>query len=319
MLSVSVRLLSRYSEIVAKPLDQVYRSSTEALNPASVDLDSLSAVDLVRLMNREDAGLVASVGEQAAAIGAAIEAISDRLKRGGRLFYLGAGTSGRLGILDASECPPTFNTDPDLVQGLIAGGDPAIRSAVEGAEDDESLAVTDLRACSLRSEDCVVGIAASGTTPYVLAGVRYARGQHCLTIGISCNHGAPLAELTDHPLQLLVGPEVLAGSTRLKAGTATKMVLNMLSTGVMVRLGKTYGNLMVDLQATNEKLRARALGLLQRLTGLAEPEAAALMAKCGGELKTSIVSYRLSLAPELARARLAENDGVLRRSLSESS
>ncbi len=259
------------------------------------------------------------MGEQAAVIGAAIEAISDRLKRGGRMFYLGAGTSGRLGILDASECPPTFNTDPELVQGLIAGGDPAIRSAVEGAEDDENLAVTDLRACSLRSEDCVVGIAASGTTPYVLAGVRYARGQHCLTIGISCNHGAPLAELTDHPLQLLVGPEVLAGSTRLKAGTATKMVLNMLSTGVMVRLGKTYGNLMVDLQATNEKLRARALGLLQRLTGLAEPAAAALMAKCGGELKTSIVSYRLSLAPELARARLAENDGVLRRSLSESS
>lgn len=319
MPSLSVRRRSGYSGLVAKPSDPLYRSNTEASNPASADLDSLSSVDLVRLMNGEDAGVVAAVGEQAAAIAAAIEAISDRLKRGGRMFYLGAGTSGRLGILDASECPPTFDTDPALVQGLIAGGEPAIRQAVEGAEDDENQAVTDLLACGLSAADCVVGIAASGSTPYVLGAVRYAAEQGCLTVGITCNPGTPLAELTEYPLELLVGPEVLAGSTRLKAGTATKMVLNMLSTGVMVRLGKTYGNLMVDLQARNNKLRERALGLLQQLTGLPDAEAAALMAKCGGELKTSVVAQRLSLTPELARSRLAENDGVLRRSLSESS
>lgn len=313
-----------YSRLVAKPSDTMddpaddpahYTAdqlTTEAPNPASLDLDRMSSADLARLMSAEDQVVVAAVAAQAVAIGAAIDAIADRLREGGRLFYIGAGTSGRLGILDASECPPTFDTDPGLVQGLIAGGEAAIRSAVEGAEDDAAQAIADLTAHSLGAGDCVVGIAASGTTPYVISGVRHARAMGCLSIAITCNAGTPLAAEVEHPLVLVVGPEILAGSTRLKAGTATKMVLNMLSTGTMVRLGKTYGNLMVDLQARNTKLRARTLGLLRRLTGLSESAASALLSDCDGELKTSVVAHHLCLSPVAARARLAANQGVLR-------
>lgn len=309
----------RYSRIVAKTTDTSDRSITEASNRSSVDLDSLESVEIVRLMNSEDSGVVVAVAAQASAIGAAIDAISLRLREGGRMFYLGAGTSGRLGILDASECPPTFDTDPEMVQGVIAGGDTAVRRAVEGAEDDADQAAADLDARRLRSIDCVVGISAGGSTPYVVAGLQHARAEGCLTLAITCNRNTPLAAAVEHPMELVVGPEVLTGSTRLKAGTATKMVLNMLSTGVMVRLGKTYGNLMVDLQTGNAKLRDRALRLLMRLTGLEQPSASALMSECGGELKTSVVAYRLSLSPAAARDRLAENDGGLRAALLESS
>ncbi len=292
---------------------------TELPNPASAELDSLATVDIVRLMNQEDAVVVAAVAQQTEAIGAAVDAVAERLRQGGRLFYLGAGTSGRLGILDASECPPTFDTDPELVQGLIAGGEAAIRRAVEGAEDDLCQARVDLEARHLQPLDAVVGIAASGATPYVRGGLDFAQQIGCLTVAITCNPDTPIAAVADHPLELVVGPEILAGSTRLKAGTATKLVLNMLSTATMVRLGKTYGNLMVDLQASNAKLRLRALALLRRLTGVDAATAAGLMAECDGELKTCVVVQRLSLTPAAARARLAENHGRLRQALGESS
>jgi len=304
---------------VAKTGNSSDHRVTEASNSSSTDLDLLDSAEIVRLMNAEDAKVVAAVAERVDAIGAAVDALADRLRQGGRMFYVGAGTSGRLGILDASECPPTFSSDPEMVQGVIAGGPRAVVSAVEGAEDDVAQAAIDLDQRQLRAGDCVVGIAASGSTPYVLGAMQHARTAGCLTVAVTCNVRTPLAELADHPLEVVVGAEVLTGSTRLKSGTATKMVLNMLSTGVMVRLGKTYQNLMVDLQATNAKLRTRAMRLLLRLTDLDPDAAQELMAACDGSLKVSVVAARLGLSPAQAHARLAENDGGLRAALSETS
>ena len=289
--------------------------TTEAVNPESTDLDGMSSVELVRLMNVEDAAVVCAVGAQAEAIAAVIEAVADRLRDGGRLFYVGAGTSGRLGVLDASECPPTFNSDPEMVQGVIAGGDTALRLAAEGAEDDPDRGAGDLRARDIGIADAVIGIAASGTTPYVLGGVEYAASVAAFTAAITCNEDSPLAAAVAAPIPVVVGPEILAGSTRLKAGTATKMVLNMISTGVMVRLGKTFGNLMVDLQATNEKLRGRSRRLLVRIGGIEDAAADALLARCDGDLKTSILIARLGLDPAPARALLAASGGHLREAL----
>src|SRR5262245_40318901 len=254
---------------------------TEARNPASTNLDQMSPLDVVRLMNAEDARVIPAVGSQEAAIARAIEVIADRLRQGGRLIYVGAGTSGRLGVLDAAECPPTFNSPPEQVQGLIAGGTTALTRAVEGAEDRPELGGQDLDAIPLRSHDVVVGIATSGRTPYVLGAVQHARKLGAFTIGLSCNPDAELLPLVDLPITPVVGPEVVSGSTRLKAGTATKLVLNMLSTGTMVQLGKTFGNLMVDLRATNTKLRARSNRIVRTLTGVTAEEADALLQQCG--------------------------------------
>ena len=290
---------------------------TEAANPSSEGLDRLSPVELVRIMNSEDRVAVEAVERQAEAIADAISEIADRLDGGGRLFYVGSGTSGRLGVLDAVECPPTFNTDPELVQGLIAGGESALVSSVEGAEDDPSAGAADLRQRGLRAGDAVVGIAASGTTPYVLGAVGYARELGVWTAGISCNEGAPLSQAVACPITVVVGPEVLAGSTRLKAGTATKLVLNTLSTGVMVRLGRTYGNLMVDLRASNVKLRGRARRLLAMLTGLNGAEGEELLDRCGGELKVAVLVARLGVDVDAARRRLQDCSGHLRRALGQ--
>lgn len=289
--------------------------TTEAVNPESENLDSLEPEALVRLMNQQDAGVVRAVGAASGAIAATITAVADRLQSGGRLFYTGAGTSGRLGILDAAECPPTFSSDPEMVQGLIAGGATAVLQAVEGAEDSSPQGAADLRDRGLTAKDAVVGIAASGRTPYVLGAVEHARSVGAFTGAIVCNANSPLAAAVAQPIEVVVGPEVLAGSTRLKAGTATKMVLNMISTGVMVRQGKTYGNLMVDLTASNEKLAVRTLRLLCRLADLQREAAEALLARCDGELKTSVVVARLGLDPDAARSRLAAVDGHLRAAL----
>jgi N-acetylmuramic acid 6-phosphate etherase len=218
---------------------------TEARNPASTNLDELTPLELVRLMNAEDARVIPAVASQAEAIARAVEVIADRLRRGGRLVYLGAGTSGRLGVLDAAECPPTFSSPPGQVVGVIAGGPAALTRAVEGAEDHPEYAERDLDAIGLSAADVLVGIATSGRTPYVQGGLRHARGLGAYTIGLSCNPDSDLLPLVDLAITPVVGPEVLTGSTRLKAGTATKLVLNLLSTGAMVALGKTYGNLMV--------------------------------------------------------------------------
>ncbi|HZL91017.1 MAG TPA: N-acetylmuramic acid 6-phosphate etherase, partial [Pirellulaceae bacterium] len=240
---------------------------------------------------------------------------SERLKAGGRLVYLGAGTSGRLGVLDAAECPPTFSTPPELVVGLIAGGQAALTRAVEGAEDHPELAVEDLKKINFSAGDVLVGIATSGRTPYVIGGLKYARDIGAFAIGLSCNDGSALAGAADLMITPVVGPEVISGSTRLKAGTATKLVLNMLTTGTMVQLGKTYGNLMVDLKATNTKLVARTRRIVAMLTGLSEEQAEQQLARCDGELKTAVVAHKHGVSADVARQLLRRAGGQLRGAL----
>jgi N-acetylmuramic acid 6-phosphate etherase len=289
---------------------------TEARNPASTKLDELTPLEIVRLMNAEDGRVIPAIASQAQAIARAIEVITDRLRAGGRLIYVGAGTSGRLGVLDASECPPTFNAPPDQVIGVIAGGPAALTRAVEGAEDHPEQGERDLAALGVSARDVVVGIATSGRTPYVLGAVAYARKQGAFTAGIACNTDAELNSAVELAIVPVVGPEVLSGSTRMKAGTVTKLVLNMLSTGAMVRLGKTYGNLMVDLRATNSKLRARTNRIVRILTGLSAREAEELLRRSGGELKTALVAQLGGVEPEQARTRLGQAGGEVRKALS---
>jgi N-acetylmuramic acid 6-phosphate etherase len=282
---------------------------TEARNPASHRLDELTPAELVALMNREDAKVAAAVGTQAAAVARAIEVVAGRLAKGGRLVYVGAGTSGRLGVLDAAECPPTFQSPPGQVVGLIAGGQGAMFQAVEGAEDNPDLAVQDLTTLDLSANDVLVGIATSGRTPYVIGALRHARAVGAFAVGLACNPGSELEPDADLMIVPVVGPEVLSGSTRLKAGTATKLVLNMISTGAMVRLGKAFGNLMVDLKATNTKLRARAKRIVRTLTGLDAAAAEELLTRCGWEVKTAAVAHLCGVTADEARARLAAAGG----------
>lgn len=290
-------------------MSDLSKLTTEASNPSSVNLDKMTSLELVRVMNAEDARVAAAVASEAEVIARSIDAIADRMQSGGRLIYVGAGTSGRLGVLDATECPPTFNTQPHQVVGVIAGGLTALTRAVEGAEDRPDLAVQDLDALQLAAADVVVGIATSGRTPYVISALQHARSRGCLTIALSCNADSELSRAADCAITPIVGPEILSGSTRLKAGTATKMVLNMLSTGAMVRLGKTFGNLMVDLRATNTKLRDRTRRILQALVDVDSDQAAALVAACGGELKLAIVVGRTGCTTEQARELLEQHGG----------
>lgn len=294
------------------------RMTTEARNPASEKIDTLSALEIARLMNAEDARVAEAVGREAASIARAIEVIANRLRAGGRLVYIGAGTSGRLGVLDAAECPPTFSTPPELVVGLIAGGYGALTRAVEGAEDHPDRAANDLKNINFSAGDVLVGIATSGRTPYVIGGLKYAREIGAFAIGLACNDGSALAADADLMITPVVGPEVISGSTRLKAGTATKLVLNMLTTGTMVLLGKTYGNLMVDLKATNTKLVLRSRRIVAELTGLSESEAEEQLARADGELKTAVVAYRRGVSAEEARGLLTKAGGQLRVVLEQS-
>lgn len=273
---------------------------------------------MVRLMNEEDARPALAVRAELPRIAAAIDGIAARMRAGGRLIYVGAGTSGRLGVLDAAECPPTFSTPPGLVVGLIAGGERALTHAVEGAEDDAAAGKADLLALDPGPLDSVVGIAASGGTPYVVAALAAARGLGAFTVSLACNRPSPLEAVADCAIAALVGPEIITGSTRLKAGTAQKLVLNMISTGVMIRLGKTYGNLMVDVQATNAKLRGRARRIVTLATGLAPAAAAELLAACDGEVKTAIVAQLGQVDPDEARRRLAGAGGMVRQALGAS-
>ncbi len=292
-------------------LDQLL---TEARNPATENLDQLAALDLMKTMHAADRDVLTAVELELPNIAQAVDAIVARLDNGGRLFYIGAGTSGRLGVLDASECPPTYNTPPELVQGLIAGGDVALRRSVERAEDDASQGQKDLVARKFSANDALVGIAASGRTPYVLGGIDFARKLGAATIGLSCVPGSQLAQLAEIAITPAVGPEVVTGSTRMKAGTATKLVLNMLSTGSLVRLGYVYGNLMVNVQPTNVKLRDRAARIISTLTELPQDKALALLDEAGS-VKTAIVMQRLGLAPAEAEARLVRAKGRLRQAL----
>jgi len=292
-------------------------ATTESRNPASMAIDSLSSLQIVELMNREDATIAAAVAREAAHIATAIDVIADRMRNNGRLIYLGAGTSGRLGVLDASECPPTFSIPTGRVIGLIAGGSAALTSAIEGAEDQRDQGACDLQNVSLTDKDVVTGIATSGRTPYVLGGLEYAEKTGAATIGLACNQDSAIVRCSQIMITPLVGPEVITGSTRLKAGTATKMVLNMLTTGAMVLLGKTFGNLMVDLTATNEKLRDRSERIVSELTGLSPEESRHWLNRCGGQVKTAVVAFHRQLSPDEARQKLTVCDGQLRRALKD--
>lgn len=289
--------------------------TTEQNNPESVAIDQMDPMQIAMLMNREDLKVVAAVERVLPEIARAIETVTERVQAGGRLIYIGAGTSGRLGVLDASECPPTFNTPPALVVGLIAGGHRALTNAIEGAEDNRQAGEEDLRGVEVDAKDVVCGIATSGRTPYVLGGLAYAQSLGAATLGVTCNEVSELTEVSDVLIAPVVGPEILSGSTRLKAGTATKMVLNMISTGTMIRIGKTYGNWMVDLRATNVKLKDRSIRIVSGITGLDRQRAESLLARCDGEVKTAIVSQALGVEKIQAQERLKAAAGRLRKAI----
>ncbi|MBH1936076.1 N-acetylmuramic acid 6-phosphate etherase [Streptomyces sp. AV19] len=294
---------------------QLAALTTEAFRPELADLDRLPTRAIAELMNADDAAVAAAVAGQLPRIAAAIDAIAERMGRGGRLVYAGAGTAGRLGVLDASECPPTFATGPGQVVGLVAGGPDALVNAVEGAEDRAEAAVADLAALGLTADDAVVGVSASGRTPYAVGAVEHARRAGALTVGLSCNAGSALGAAAEHAIEVVTGPELITGSTRLKAGTAQKLVLNMISTITMVRLGKTYGNLMVDLRASNDKLRARARRIVAQATGAGDAEIEAALAETGGEVKNAILVLLGGVDGPAAARLLAAADGRLRPAL----
>ncbi|MFJ3040855.1 MULTISPECIES: N-acetylmuramic acid 6-phosphate etherase [Streptomyces] len=291
---------------------QLETLATEAFRPELAEIDQLPTLDITRLMNGEDAAVAAAVAERLPEIAAAIDAVAARMARGGRLVYAGAGTAGRLGVLDASECPPTFNTAPGQVVGLIAGGPDAMVTSVEGAEDSPELARADLEALALRADDTVVGVSASGRTPYAVGAVEYARSLGALTVGLACNRDSALAAAAEHGIEVVTGPELLTGSTRLKAGTAQKLVLNMLSTITMIRLGKTYGNLMVDVRASNEKLRARSRRIVALATGAADDDIERALTATDGEVKHAILVLLADVDGPTAARLLAESGGHLR-------
>ncbi|MDQ2787107.1 MAG: N-acetylmuramic acid 6-phosphate etherase [Chloroflexota bacterium] len=301
--------------MTTNPIRDLGVLETEKRNPATTAIDRMSALEIARVMNAEDATVAAAVQRELPHIAHAIEGITARLRQGGRLVYMGAGTSGRLGVLDASECPPTFSTPPELVVGWIAGGPDALMRSIEGAEDSVEAGRADATRLGVTAADALVGIAASGRTPYVLGAVTYAKERGALTVGLACNAGTPLAQATDIMIAPVVGPEVIGGSTRLKAGTAQKMVLNMLSTGAMILLGKTYGNLMVDMQPTNDKLRQRAVAIVREVTGLPDQEAKTLLHASDGDVKTAIVAALTAIDSAAARDRLAVAGGIVRAAL----
>lgn len=291
--------------------------ATEQRNTQTYHIDTLSTLDMVRLINEEDKKAAQAVEAIVPAIADAIDVIAGRLSQGGRLFYIGSGTSGRLGILDAVECPPTYSTPPELVQGLIAGGYDAIFRAREGAEDSSDQGQQDLAAKTITEKDVVVGLSASGRTPYVLGALKYAASVGAATISVDCSPHARIAQYAQIDLCALVGPEVITGSTRMKAGTAQKMILNMLSTGAMVRLGKVYGNLMVDVKASNEKLKERACRIVMTAAECSRSEAEQALMQCHGHAKTAIVMIRTGLSAEEASQQLACHGGHIRRVLEE--
>jgi len=288
---------------------------TEASYPGSQGLDSLPTSDILAIINAADAEIAGAVALEIGRIAAAVDAIVSALAVGGHLLYVGAGTSGRLGVLDASECPPTFNVSPQLVQGIIAGGERALRSSVEAVEDSPEAGVADLIAAGFTTADVVVGIAASGRTPYVLGAVSHARKMGARTCGISCTPQSELSAAVDFPIEPKPGPEVIAGSTRMRAGTATKMVLNMISTAVMIRMGYVFGNLMVNVQPTNQKLTARACRIIAEGTGVTAARAAELLVAAGNSVRTAIVMEKKKISRADADRLLASSGGRIREAL----
>ena len=288
---------------------------TEQANPASASIDTLSTESVLRIMNAEDRQVAEAVEREIPAIARAVDRVVAAFERGGRLFYIGAGTSGRLGVLDASECPPTFNVPPEMVQGIIAGGEAALSQATETTEDDPAIGARDLEVRGFTASDVLVGIAASGRTPYVLGAVAHARRLGAVTVGISCTPDSELARAVEIAITPLVGPEVVAGSTRMKAGTAQKLVLNMLSTGAFVRLGYVYGNLMVNVQPKNEKLLDRARRIIAQAAGVSVERADEWLAEAGGSVRVAIVMAKGGVGREDAERRLAAAKGRVSKAL----
>jgi N-acetylmuramic acid 6-phosphate etherase len=288
---------------------------TEQQNPASAGIDALSTEEALRIINAEDRKVAEAVEREIPAIARAVDAIVAALEHGGRLFYLGAGTSGRLGVLDASECPPTFSVAPELVQGIMAGGEAALSRATETTEDDPEIGIRDLRARGFTARDVLVGITASGRTPYVLGAIAEAQRKGAVTIGISCTPDSQLSRVVDFPIEPVTGPEVVAGSTRLKAGTAQKLVLNMLSTEAFVRLGYVYGNLMVNVQPKNVKLVDRARRIIAQASGVSYERAGELLAESGNSVRVAIVMGRAGVVREEAERRVAVAGGRIAKAL----
>lgn len=289
--------------------------TTESRNQNTLDIDQVSTIEMLNKINEEDKKVAIAVEKEIPQIANAIDATVERMNNGGRLIYIGAGTSGRLGILDASECPPTYGVSEELVQGIIAGGKEAIFRAKEGAEDSKELAVIDLKERNLNENDIVVGLAASGRTPYVIGGLEYANEIGALTISVTCNADSEVSKCAKISIAPVVGPEVVTGSTRLKSGTAQKLVLNMLSTGCMIKLGKVYGNLMVDVQSTNEKLVERAKKIVSDATGLNIDESTKVLNKTNFDVKLAIFMVLSKLDKEEAKAKLDESKGYIAKAL----
>lgn len=286
--------------------------STETRNQNTINLDTMSALEIVTVMNQEDRKIPQAIEPALGAIAQCVQWTTASVEAGGRIIYMGAGTSGRLGVLDAVECPPTFGVDPEVVVGLIAGGEKAFVKAVEGAEDSRELGREDLVSIALTAKDTVIGIAASGRTPYVLGGLAYAQEVGCHTVAISCNPGSPIGKAAELAIEVVPGPEVLTGSTRLKSGTCQKLILNMISTATMVRCGKAYQNLMVDVMQTNEKLVVRAQNIVMEATGCDRETAAEKIAQAGGHAKTAITMILADCSLEEAKARLEKANGHVR-------
>jgi N-acetylmuramic acid 6-phosphate etherase len=293
------------------------RLLTEQSYPESARIGELGTADMLRVINGADEGIAAAVALEIPRIAAAVDAIASRVREGGHLAYIGAGTSGRLGVLDASECPPTFQVPPDMVRGIIAGGEKALSRATEASEDDPEAGVRDLLASGFGPGDALVGIAASGRTPYVLGAIAAARKMGALTAGISCTPDSELSRAVEFPMEPKPGPEILTGSTRMRAGTATKMVLNMISTGVMIRLGYVYGNLMVNVQPTNQKLEDRARRIIEQAAGVTEARAAELLNESGRSVRTAIVMEKKKVTRERAEELLRAAGGRIAEALKE--
>ncbi len=294
---------------------ELQKIATEQRNPNTMNIDTLSTLDMVKLINREDHRVAEAVAQVTDKIAKAIDVIAERLEKGGRLVYCGAGTSGRLGILDAVECPPTYSTDPEMVQALMAGGMGAIFKAVEGAEDSRELGAEDMKRIAFTNADVLVGIAASGRTPYVLGCMEYAKALGAPTVAVTCCPGSVIDQFADIGIAPAPGPEVITGSTRMKSGTAQKMVLNMLSTGTMIRLGKVYGNLMVDVKPSNEKLVRRCVTIVCNATGCSEEAATVALEECGYRPKPAIVMVEKNVSAKEAKERLERAGGRVAQAL----
>ncbi|MBY0091353.1 N-acetylmuramic acid 6-phosphate etherase [Priestia megaterium] len=295
--------------------EQLTLLTTESQNEHTMKIDTASAKEILNIMNKEDQKVALAVQKVLPDVEVAVEFVSESFQKEGRLIYVGAGTSGRLGVLDAVECPPTFSTNPDQVQGLMAGGEKAFVKAVEGAEDKEELGAADLQKIHLNERDTVIGIAASGRTPYVIGALKYAKSVKAKTVALSCNGNSLIGKEADHSIEVVVGPEVLTGSTRLKAASAHKMILNMISTAAMIKVGKTYENLMIDVHVSNEKLKERAIGIICKITGVSYEQASQTLEEANNEVKTAVVMIKINENYDTAKMLLNNADGYVRKAI----